>query len=54
MPHMYLKLTATKYTTRDGEDPDDEKYIQQLKEVVIERLNQLDFIRADVSLEFGP
>jgi hypothetical protein len=54
MPHMYLKLSATKYTTREGDHPDDKAYAQQLKEFVIEELTKLGFIRAEVELEFGP
>ncbi len=54
MPHMNLTLTATKFTTREGDHHDDETYLTQVKNEIENRIKDLGFVRADIKLEFGP
>ncbi len=51
---MVLKLEAIRYTTREGDHPDDELYLEQVKLTLIERLQEMQFIRPDIKLEWAP
>lgn len=54
MPHMNLELKATKYTSREGDHPDDISYIEQIKGEIEHRISELGFLRFDIKLEFAP
>lgn len=47
MPHISLQIEATKYTTRDGDHPDDIVYLNQLKELIETNLRQAGFFIRD-------
>lgn len=52
MPHMQLQVTGKKYTSREGDHPDDEAYIEQVKAQLNLKLTELGFIKSDIKLEF--
>lgn len=54
MPHMILKVKAKKVTTREGNHPDDEAYLEQVQATVELRLIELGFHNPEVELVWGP
>lgn len=54
MPHMILKVTAKRQTSREGNHNDDEAYIEQVKAQIEIRLIELMFHNPNVELVWGP
>lgn len=52
MPHMELKVTGTKFTSREGDDPDDLEYQEQIRLQIESDLKALGFVRVEVGVRF--
>lgn len=47
MPHISLQIEAIKYTTREGDHPDDKLYLDQLKDLIQTNLQHAGFFVRD-------
>lgn len=52
MPHIVIKISSTKTTTREGDHPDDIAYLEQIKGHFVMKLVEYGFNNSEVDAYF--